>query len=286
MGKRIKLDKNKKYYHASPKKGLKFLNPQREGKSNRLDFNKDEDGFESKSSYFYPKGRIYITENKPAASYAGDNGAIYELIDVPEYGYTNRIGYYIEPEKPLRVKDVTSEFIKQESVIDIKLDIYESCYFGEITEEERNILLEKVESVVGSKLSFFKTNYMGYELHITYEKGTNISDESMNHCKSIIKNFDFVSFETKLNKFLKTEYDEWVDNVLDETDDRNSFNIIKSSIDRIRFSFDIRKSEKPEDFEIWVSYKKWGNRDKTDLCPEVECDVNLNGKMDMVMHLG
>lgn len=95
-----------------------------------------------KSSYFYAKKRICISTT-PIKEYADKNGAIYQLIDIPEYGYTNRIGLYIEPDKPIAVKDVTDRFVK-ESVIDLKLEIFESCHNSEITEEERDTLIELI----------------------------------------------------------------------------------------------------------------------------------------------
>lgn len=144
IGKKIKLNKRGKYYHASPVKGLTSLKPQRESLSNRNDMKHDDEGnttkMDVKGSYFYAKKRIYISTT-PLKEYAGKNGAIYQLIDIPEYGYTNRIGLYIEPDKPIAVKDVTDQFVK-ESVIDLKLEIFESCCNGEITEEERDTLLE------------------------------------------------------------------------------------------------------------------------------------------------
>lgn len=143
IGKKIRLNKRGKYYHASPIKGLTTLKPQRESLSSRQDVKHDDkDNFlkiDTKSSYFYAKKRIYISTT-PIKEYAGKNGAIYQLIDIPEYGYTNRIGLYIEPDKPIAVKDVTDQFMK-ESVIELKLEIFESCHNGEITEEERDMLL-------------------------------------------------------------------------------------------------------------------------------------------------
>ena len=105
-GKRIKLDKTKTYYHASSKGGLKYLTPQKEGYSNRNDYKGDDingNPIESKSSYIYPSKRIYITSDKPDKKFGSH---LYRLLKIPEYGYTNRIGYYIEPNGPIPVEEI------------------------------------------------------------------------------------------------------------------------------------------------------------------------------------
>lgn len=101
FGKKVKLDTTKKYYHCTNADGLKELKPQFISKSNTSSFD-DEEG-SGKSVYFYPNKRIYITDSKPDKNF-GKHG--YELLDIPAEGYPNRIGYYIEPRGPIRVKQI------------------------------------------------------------------------------------------------------------------------------------------------------------------------------------
>lgn len=101
FGSKVKLDKSRKYYHCTDLDGLKELRPQFIGHNNT--FVRDDKDVRVSSALFYPKKRIYITSDEPDKNF-GKHG--YELLDVPNEGYPNRFGFYIEPERPVKVKQI------------------------------------------------------------------------------------------------------------------------------------------------------------------------------------
>lgn len=105
IGKKVKLDKNKTYYHCTPLNGIKELRPAREGKSSREDMRGKWEEWDTdlKSSIFYTKGRIYFSEDEPMTSYGKH---VYKLNKVPDYAYVGIRGYYLVPDEPIPVTQI------------------------------------------------------------------------------------------------------------------------------------------------------------------------------------
>lgn len=152
-----------KLYHTSSVPNLTELKPT--FRAGSLTPKKYKNGLDSRyfsADSMYPSKRVYFFIDNPGSRTTTSNEGKY-VAKEGEYVYQytgslanvkydteggNGKSVYIETDKPVPVKDVTSQFKEKnvkESVVNLKLEIYESCYHGEISEEERNQLLSIID---------------------------------------------------------------------------------------------------------------------------------------------
>lgn len=152
--------------------------------------------------------------------------------------------------------------------------------------KKKNKSTTQVSSQV-PQLKKYTEHYGNYDISI-YLHECQVTDDMVNRAHDAVKRFNFNKFEKDLNKFVKENYDYYVEDQLDGDEVKVSFQDVINSRKRVLFSFRAYDGELDDNYyEIWVLYKSWADEKDSTLCPEAEVSVKKDGSYTFNdFHLG
>ena len=110
-----------------------------------------------------------------------------------------------------------------------------------------------------SNLNKYTEHYGKCDISI-YLHDYKITDDMIDAAHAKIKDFNMSKFEKDLSRFVKENYDSYVEDQLEGEGPKISFQGVLNSRKRMQFSFSAANENEIEDtYEIWVLYKSWAD---------------------------